>query len=449
MAPLDSAVDWQDASRTVVRGLLGALQDDPDAGRLMLVEALAGGGRVRAERERMLALFEVRAHEFLDAAPRDGKALDLPPEMLLGAVRSIVSQQLRTHSEDRMRLLVDDVMGWIESYAVPAGQARWSTGPHTLLPARVGKQWLAAAPPALVLQRLPRGRHKLPQAAVERSQRTRIIHGTSEVVVAKGYAAVTVADIVSAAGISRDVFYSHFANKYEAYLAAQEYGTANLFEACAAAYFAGQSWPERVWLALQVLVLAMAGNPALTHLRVVECYAAGTAAIEQTDELKRVAVIFLQEGFTVTRGGGAAAAAGRSRDHRRGLRKLLRARLRRRALRAAVPAAAADLPRDRTVYRTAEGDRRGGAPQRAGDKSGLCLIRRRRPRGWPGGPVALALSLIVGGLTSDATHTIVFCAWGLCPVRWCRQGRRKSERNGAGGGICWAGGRAVDPAGIC
>ncbi len=300
MPPLDLAVDWRDASRTVVRGLLGALQDDADAGRLMLVGALAGGARVRDERERMVALFAVRAEEFLGASSREGEALDLPADMLLGAVRSIVSEQLRTHSEDRMGLLVDDVMAWIESYAVSAGGQHWSTGRHTSLPARVGERWLAAAPPAVALQRLPRGRHGLAQAAVQRSQRTRIIHATSAVMVAKGYAAATVADIVSAAGISRDVFYWHFANKHEAYLAAQEYGTQNLFEACAAAYFAGQSWPERVWLALQVLVLAIAGNPALTHLRVLECYAAGTAAIEQTDQLKRVAVIFLQEGFTVS-----------------------------------------------------------------------------------------------------------------------------------------------------
>jgi AcrR family transcriptional regulator len=297
--PMDSAADWQDASRTVVEGLLGALGEDPDAGRLMLVEALAGGARVRSEREKMLALFGVRAEEFLQAAPSAGKALDLPPEMLLGAVRSIVSEQLRTHSEDRMGLLVDDVMAWIESYSVPAGEEGWSTSPQALLPARVAKEWLAAAAPMPAFERLPRGRHRLPAAAVERSQRTRIIHGTCEVMVAKGYAAATVADIVSAAGISRDVFYGHFANKYEAYLAAQEYGTQNLFEACAAAYFAGDSWPERVWLALQVLVLAVAANPGLSHLRVLECYAAGTAAIEQTDQLKRVAVIFLQEGFTV------------------------------------------------------------------------------------------------------------------------------------------------------
>jgi AcrR family transcriptional regulator len=302
MGPLDPAGGWRDISRTIITEIVGALQADPNAGRLLLVEALAGGARVRAQRQRTLALFQTRAQEFLDAAPRDGKALDLPADMLLGAIRSIVSQNLRTHSEDRMELLVGDVMGWIESYAVPAGENRWSTGRNTVLPARVSSEWLAAATPPPVPQRLPRGRHRLPAAAVERSQRTRIIHGTAEVMVAKGYAAATVADIVSAAGISRDVFYTHFANKYEAYLAAQEYGTQNLLEACAAAYFMGQTWPERVWLALQVLVLAVAANPGLTHLRVLECYAAGTAAIEQTEQLKRAAVIFLQEGFTVRPG---------------------------------------------------------------------------------------------------------------------------------------------------
>ena len=296
---VDTAAGWEKVSRTVVEELVGALQDDPNGGRVLLVEALAGGARVRTRRDQALASFQLVAQEFLDAAERDGKALELPAGMLLGGVRSIASQNLRPHSEDRMGLLGGDVMGWVESYAVPAGERGWSTGPNTLLPAGVARTWLAASAPPPIPQRLPRGRHRLPPAAVERSQRTRIIHGTSEVMVAKGYAAATVADIVSAAGISRDVFYTHFANKYEAYLAAQEYGTQNLLEACAAAYFVGQTWPERVWLALQVLVLAVAGNPGLTHLRVVECYAAGTAAIEQTEQLKRAAVIFLQEGFTV------------------------------------------------------------------------------------------------------------------------------------------------------
>jgi hypothetical protein len=42
----------------------------------------------------------------------------------------------------------------------------------------------------------------------------------------------------------------------------------------------------------------LVANPTLAHLRLVECYAAGAAAIENTEELKRSVTIFLEEGFS-------------------------------------------------------------------------------------------------------------------------------------------------------
>jgi AcrR family transcriptional regulator len=296
LRPLADDEDWPSAARRVLDRLLSALQSDPNGGRVLLVEALAGGQRVRAERERVLERFELRAQEFLDGAPRGAKTLDIPAEALIGAVRSIVSQYLRTHNEDRLPLLVEDLLAWLESYAVPAGAPRWSTSADALLPAGAGP---SATPDAAAAQaeRLPRGRHRLPAGVVARSQRTRIINGTAEVVMAKGYAEATVKDIVAAAGISRDVFYEHFANKLSAFLAAQQYATQNLLDACGQAYFAGETWPERVWNALGVLIAVIASNPALSHLRIVECYPAGSAAIEATATLARIATIFLQEGY--------------------------------------------------------------------------------------------------------------------------------------------------------
>lgn len=294
--PVAEEGDWDEAARSVLERLLIALQNDPSAGRLLLVEALAGGARVRKERERVLTAFEQRAQQFLDSAPRDGKILDLPATALIGAVRSLVSRQLRTHGEDRLPLLVEDLLGWLESYAMPVGETPWSTGPHSLLPLAA-----TAAPSAAqaihIPARLPRGRHGLPAGAVARSQRTRIILGTAEVMMAKGYAEATVSEIVTAAAISRDVFYAHFANKQHAYLAAQQYATQYILELCTAAYFSRESWPERVWTALGALIGLLAANPALAHLRLVECYAAGPEAIEHTEQLKRAATIFLEEGF--------------------------------------------------------------------------------------------------------------------------------------------------------
>ena len=289
---------WQSAARRVLDRLLGAVESDPNGGRVLLVEALAGGQRVRAERERVLEQFELRAQEFLDGAPRGGKTLDIPAEALIGAVRSIVSQYLRTHNEDRLPLLVEDLLAWLECYAVPAGTPRWSTSADALLPPGPDFGVSAnGAPAPAQAERLPRGRHRLPAGVVARSQRTRIINGTAEVVMAKGYAEATVKDIVAAAGISRDVFYEHFANKLSAFLAAQQYATQNLLDACGRAYFAGDTWPERVWNALGTLIAVVASNPALSHLRIVECYPAGSAAIEATATLARIATIFLQEGY--------------------------------------------------------------------------------------------------------------------------------------------------------
>jgi AcrR family transcriptional regulator len=144
---------------------------------------------------------------------------------------------------------------------------------------------------------LPRGRHGLPPGAVARSQRSRIIHATADVMMVRGYDDTTVSEIVAAAGISRDVFYAHFENKQRAYLAAQQYATQYILKQCASAYFSRDSWPERIWMALEALVGLLAANPALAHVRLVECYAAGPEAIENTEQLKRAATIFLEEGF--------------------------------------------------------------------------------------------------------------------------------------------------------
>ena len=294
--PVEQDPGWHRAAHSVLENLLDALQRRPEAGRLLLVEALAGGGAVRREREHVLGLFESRAQEFLDGASDDAETLDLPATALIGAVRALVSRELRGHSEENLPLLVEDLQKWIESYAVPAGRARWSTGRQSTLPARAarppGADKTIAAP-----ERLPRGRHSLPAAVVARSHRDRILHGTAEVIADRGYAEATVSEIVTAARISREVFYEHFSSKQDAYLAAQQYATQQILETCTTAYFAGASWPERVWNALSALIDLLVANPQLAQLRLVECYAAGPVAIEQSEQLVRASTIFVQEGF--------------------------------------------------------------------------------------------------------------------------------------------------------
>ena len=105
------------------------------------------------------------------------------------------------------------------------------------------------------------------------------------------------ADIVAAAGVSRDVFYEHFADKQDAFLEAQNHPTQHILERCATAYFSGSSWPERVWRMFEALLGMIAENPAISHLRLVECYAAGPDAIRRAEEITRSFTVFVEEGY--------------------------------------------------------------------------------------------------------------------------------------------------------
>src|SRR5579863_4885831 len=71
---------------------------------------------------------------------------------------------------------------------------------------------------------LPRGRSRLPQPAVRASQRERLLRSVIAAVSESGYLAVTVADIVRRARVSRAAFYAHFADKESCFLAATREG---------------------------------------------------------------------------------------------------------------------------------------------------------------------------------------------------------------------------------
>jgi len=281
-----------DVLPSALDGLLRSVRDEPDAARLLFIEALAGGPRLREEIKRQLGDFERQTEMFLDAQTPDSATLDLPAIAIVGAVRSIVARHLRTHSEDLLPALRDDMLAWMNAYAVEPGERRWSSGANARLPRR---RYSEPVPPQL--PRLPRGRHGLPASVVARSQRIRILHGTAEVMLAKGYAEATVADIVAAAGVARETFYQHFTDKQDAFLEAQQYPTQYILDTCVASYFSQEEWPARVWTGLKTLLELITQNPAESHLRLVECYAASPAAARRAEEITRSFTIFLEEGY--------------------------------------------------------------------------------------------------------------------------------------------------------
>lgn len=275
--------------------------------RLLLTQARAGEPRIRAARELFAGRLE-QAFEVLLDTPRAGiPTLDITPKALLGGIRSVISTRRYTHDAHEQGLLLDDLETWTASYAVPFGYTRRSSAAW----AELGRGLCAAAPREASggpgseagvewtsgRTSLPRGRARLPANVVASEHHNRIVQATARVMRAKGYTATTIADIVAAAGTSRGVFYGHFQNKQEVFLAAQTMALEKGLTTASAAFFTGRRWPEQVWNGLDALFGYLAGLPDLAHLMLIEPYAAGHAALDRIIDTMRTLSLFLEEGY--------------------------------------------------------------------------------------------------------------------------------------------------------
>jgi AcrR family transcriptional regulator len=118
----------------------------------------------------------------------------------------------------------------------------------------------------------------LPPEVVARSQRERLLEAAVRVVAAKGYGAMTVGDLTREAGVSRTTFYELFEEKEACFLAAYDGAVETLVRRVLRAYEAEQAWPERAAAGLAALLEALAEEPALARLSLVDIGNAGPAA---------------------------------------------------------------------------------------------------------------------------------------------------------------------------
>ncbi len=113
---------------------------------------------------------------------------------------------------------------------------------------------------------------------VARSQRERLLEAALRVVAAKGYGAMTVADLTREAGVSRTTFYELFEDKEACFLAAYDGAVEAMVRRVLAAYETDGSWPERAAAGLAALLEVLAEEPDLARLSLVDVGNAGPAA---------------------------------------------------------------------------------------------------------------------------------------------------------------------------
>jgi AcrR family transcriptional regulator len=123
------------------------------------------------------------------------------------------------------------------------------------------------------------------------------------VVAEKGYAATTVADLTREAGISRTTFYAMFEDKQGCFLAAYDGIADALVRRISAAYEAEEGWPNRARAGLTALLEALAEEPAVARLALVDVGAAGPAAQRRYRAALQRLTPFFDEGRDFAPGG--------------------------------------------------------------------------------------------------------------------------------------------------
>jgi AcrR family transcriptional regulator len=127
----------------------------------------------------------------------------------------------------------------------------------------------------------------------------------AEAVAELGYVMTPVAEVLRRAGVSRETFYEHFANKQECFLAAYDAGADTLLAAMMAAV---QSAPKTDDIAdkLERLLAryldVLAKEPAIARTFLVDVYAAGPAALARRVEVQARFVDVLARGVGAAQG---------------------------------------------------------------------------------------------------------------------------------------------------
>jgi AcrR family transcriptional regulator len=138
---------------------------------------------------------------------------------------------------------------------------------------------------------LPRGRSRLPLPAVRASQRERLLRSVIAAVSESGYLAVTVADIVRRARVSRAAFYAHFTDKEDCFLAATAEGRelmiAQIVSATRAAP-AGASDEDVLRAACRGYLAFLVGEPAFARVFYIAMPTAGPRAVDRLDAAPRL-----------------------------------------------------------------------------------------------------------------------------------------------------------------
>lgn len=146
------------------------------------------------------------------------------------------------------------------------------------------------------LRPLHGGRHSIPADVLAHNQRERLLAALASCVAQHGYNATTIAQITSAASVSRRTFYEHFAGKEECFLAAYEALDSYVGTLIDEAVEAESEWPDQVAAAFVALIGFLASRPNFARVYLVEAAVVGGGMADAREKTAERFVALLEPG---------------------------------------------------------------------------------------------------------------------------------------------------------
>jgi TetR/AcrR family transcriptional regulator len=281
------------AAAAALETMVAFASSQPANARFLMKEALAGAPVALDARDEGIDQTAEVIEDAFKRVPAGTAIPDLPLAAVVGAIHRLLATRLR-RGERVLAGLLADLLAWVDSYSSPAGEHRWGTlapGPAPAPSPFLPRTALRAPQP------LGPGRPRIGEEQVAENHRQRIMFATSQVVSEHGYTAATVSEITRRAGVDGREFYRLYGDKQEAFSAVHELGFQYLMAVTAGAFFAGSSWPERIWEAFRAATQSVQANPTAAHVGFVESYAVGPRGIQRVEDSRVAFTIFLQEGY--------------------------------------------------------------------------------------------------------------------------------------------------------
>lgn len=116
-----------------------------------------------------------------------------------------------------------------------------------------------------------------PETSNGSEHRRRLLQAMASMAATKGLAAVTIADVVREAGVSKRTFYEHFESKDDCFLTLYRAVSMNALKTLRDSVSADRPWQQQLEQALQAYLRHMAASPELLRTLFIEIHHLGAA----------------------------------------------------------------------------------------------------------------------------------------------------------------------------